>query len=248
MKMTCEEVDRTIPWFLDDELEADLALEVEAHLGECEHCRAALEREGSLRTTLRRAATQVTAPAALRRSVRESIEAERRRERPLYRTWPAAAAAAILVIFIWKGAAGSTVSDLDVVMRVPDLPMDVVSGEVATVQDYLNHRLPFAVRLPRIAEGAVSSLGGRIMQVRDREAAYVRYTTSRGPVSVFVYEDPDDDFSSEVAPLYRVGNQRMLVTEQRGYTFARWRSGGLTYTMVTPLPAREFPALIHAGL
>jgi len=247
MKMTCEEVDRAIPWFLDDELEADLALEVEAHLGECEHCRGALEREGSLRTTLRRAAAQVTAPTSLRRSTREAIEAERRRERPLYRTWPAAAAAAILVIFIWKGAAGSSAPDLDVVMRVPDLPMDVVSAEVAPVQDYLNHRLPFAVRLPRMADGAVSSLGGRIMQMRDREAAYVRYTTSRGPVSVFVYEDPDDDFS-EVAPLYRVGNQRMLVTEQRGYTFAKWRSGGLTYTVMAPLPARDFPNLLRAGL
>lgn len=250
MQMTCDEVERAIPWFLDDELEGDMALEIEAHVAQCESCGAGLEREGRLRLVLRQASARVTAPAALRRSIRESLERERRAQNPLYRAWPAAAAAAILLAFVWQGGTGNAAAaDLEAVTapHTRDWPMDVVAADVSQVQDYFNRRLPFSVRLPRIGESSVGSFGGRIMNWRDRDAAYVRYNMPRGRVSVFVYDDPDEEFP-EVAPGYRFGNQRMLVKAMHGYTVAKWRSAGLTYAVVTDLPANELSMLLRSTM
>ena len=124
--------------------------------------------------------------------------------------------------------------------------MDVVAADVAQVQEYFNRKLPFTVRLPRLAGGTVSSLGGRVVNLRDRDAAYVRYNVPEGRVSVFVYEDPDEDLSSEVAPLYRLGDHRVIVREVHGYRVAKWRAAGLTYSLITDLPPREFTQLLPA--
>ena len=51
---------------LDDELDAEQSIELEAHLAQCAECRARAEREGQLRLVLRRAAQNVKAPASLR--------------------------------------------------------------------------------------------------------------------------------------------------------------------------------------
>ncbi len=249
MVMSCEEVERAIPWFLDDELEADLSLEIEAHVGSCPSCRSVLEQEGRLRLTLRRASRRMAASASLRRSVRESIEAERRQSNVFVRFAPAAAAAAVLAAFIWNGTTSSTMplEEAAAEGHTRDLPMDVVAADVAPVQDYFNHKLPFAVQLPRFNQVRVKSLGGRITHLRDRDAAYVRYDTPQGRLSVFVYEDPDNEIS-EVAPLYLVGSRRMMVKQVRGYTVAKWRSAGLTYSVVTDLPQQEFSTVLRATL
>lgn len=248
MRMTCDEVERSLPWFLDDELEGEVALEIEEHIGGCDSCRAALEREGELRLILRRASASISVPAVLRRSVREAIERERRTQQPFYRAWPAAAAAVIFIALIWRGASGSG-GDFETVAErhARNLPMDVVAADIAQVQDYFNHKLPFRVRLPQLAGGAGSSLGGRVVHLRDRDAAYVRYNIPQGRVSVFVYEDPDEDLSSEVAPLYRLGNHRVIVREVHGYRVAKWRAAGLTYSLITDLPSQEFTQLLPAA-
>jgi anti-sigma factor (TIGR02949 family) len=244
MKMMCSEVIRQIPWLLDDELDAATAHEIESHIHTCDSCRVVLEQEGRLRLALRQVGAQVTVPATLRRKVHELIERERPQPR-LLRAWPFAAAVALLLVFIWKGGAGSSVTDLDVVARVPDLPMDVVAADVAQLQAYFSRKLPFAVRLPHISDDSVSTFSGRVMNLRDRDTAYVRYNMPRGQVSMFVYEDNGDDFP-EIAPLYRIGNERMVVKEVHGYTVAKWRSSGLTYSVVTDLPIEEFSTFVHA--
>jgi anti-sigma factor (TIGR02949 family) len=249
MGISCEEAERAIPWFLDDELEAELALEMEAHLGACSSCRLALEREGRLRLTLRRATQAVTAPAALRRQVREAIERERRHDSKVWRYWPAAAAAAALIALAGLGSGGGAPGELEATAErhARDLPMDVVAGDIGKVQNYFEGKLPFVVHLPQLASMGVNSFGGRITHLADRDAAYVRYEVPAGRVSVFVYEDPGLDFS-EVAPLYQFGHQRVLVRQVRGYNVAKWRSAGLTYSVVSDMPAQDFSSVLRAGL
>lgn len=221
------------------------ALEVEAHIKECPSCRAVLVHEGRLRLALRKVSEQVIAPATLRRKVHAFVARERPQPRWL-RAWPAVAAATLLMVLICKGHnSANHVNDFDVIAKVPDLPMDVVAVDVAPLQAYFSRKLPFAVRLPHISDGTASTFGGRVMNVGNRDTAYVRYNMRRGYVSMFVYEDNDEDFP-ETAPLYRIGNERMLVKQVRGYTVAKWRSSGLTYSVVTDLPVEEFSTLVRA--
>lgn len=166
---------------------------------------------------------------------------------------PAIAAAAILLSFIWKGAGGGLPTDLEdlAARHARDLPMDVTAPDVAEVQSYLSGKLPFAVRLPKLAasEGPIKALGGRIIQLNDREAAYVRYDTAHGRVSMIVYEDgADEPRLSEVSPLYRLGEQPILVKHVRGYSAAQWKQAGLVYSVVTDLPESEFNVVLHQSI
>jgi anti-sigma factor (TIGR02949 family) len=60
--MDCEEARRLIPFFLDDELDAEQSLLMEVHVSACENCQKELQQEGELRLALRRAAQRVVAP------------------------------------------------------------------------------------------------------------------------------------------------------------------------------------------
>jgi anti-sigma factor RsiW len=232
-------------WLLDDEIEPTLLLELEAHLNDCTGCRATLEREARLRDTVRRAVSTTVAPPALRHRIHDVLDRDRRGRTLLAQWWPAAAAAVVLVALMAKGGTGIALPDLDeaALRHARDLPLDVVAADVGQVQRYFAGKLPFAVQLPHVGDTPVRLLGGRVTHVRDREAAYVRYEVPSGRVAVFVYEDPGAEIS-ELAPLYRVGRQRMVVQTVRGFTVARWRAGGLVYSIVTDLPPQEIPRVL----
>lgn len=238
-RLMCEEFERAIPWFLDDELDSEYAFEFEEHLGHCAHCRARLEAEGRLRLALRRASSTIAAPARLRARLNEAIEQEARARSSWSRRWPAAAAAAILLAFVWKGASGESVEDLQeaAARHARNLPMDVVAADLSQVQSYLSSKLPFAVNIPSPVEKP-STLGGRITQIANRDAAYVRYEVPRGRVSIFVYESPDSSIVEE-GPRYRFGQENVMLRRVRGYTAMRWQRNGLVYSVVTDLPEGE---------
>ena len=135
---------------------------------------------------------------------------------------------------------------LGIVHPVISAPMDVIAGNVSQVQEYFNGKLPFAVRLPEVPQPLLKSLGGRVTHLRDRDAAYVRYDMPRGRVSVFVYEDTDDD--SEVAPLYVVGNRgdgkRNVGVVRRGSpTEGGWTT--LAETEPYPISGTQFDHLFN---
>ena len=67
--MDCEESRRLIPFFLDDELDAEQSLLMEVHVAACDACQKELQQEGELRLALRRAAQRVVAPQSLRRRI-----------------------------------------------------------------------------------------------------------------------------------------------------------------------------------
>ncbi len=252
MHMPCDEVQRAIPWLLDDELDAEQCLELEDHLDHCATCRGALEREGHLRLALRRAAASIAVPVSLKNRLRKTMDRERRLQSRWSKAWPAVVAAAILLSFIWKGTTGNLAGDLDDLAARharADVPMDIVAADTAGVQSYFSGKLPFAVRLPRLdPQDPPNALGGRIVQLGDREAAYVRYDTPHGRMSLLVYEDGNRHGLSEVAPLYKLGEHQVMVKHVRGYTAALWRASGLVYAMVTDLPEAEFTVVLHQSM
>ncbi len=247
LELGCEEVERLLPLFLDDELEGDDNNLIEGHLGECGECRLLLEREGRLRFALRQASETISAPIRLRRRLDDAIDEDRQRSHKMYRAWPAAAAAAVLLAFVWKGAfSGHTDYLREAALRHSyDLPMDVVAGDMGSVGRYLSGKLPFAVKLPNRLEEAAQSLGGRVTQLGERQTAYVRMDMPRGRVSVFVYESQPGEAIYEGAPSYRVAGQDVFLKRVRGYTTARWFRDGLVYSVVTDLAETELPEVVR---
>jgi anti-sigma factor RsiW len=252
MSFECDEIRGAIPWLLDEELDPQQVHEVEGHLAKCGPCREVLKREGNLRLALRRVAAESCVSSDLRARISRTCGRERRRHQVIHRVWPAATAAAVLFSFIWQGATGTlSAQDLEeaAVRHARNLPMDVVAGDLDKVQRYFDGKLPFAVRVPQFVRDEPISveLGGRVINLRDQDAAYVRYELPRGRVSVFVYPEPTSA-GSEVMPLYQVGNRRVIIRQVRGYTAAQWRSQGLVYSLVTDLPERELSTVLTAGM
>ncbi|MED5465101.1 MAG: zf-HC2 domain-containing protein [Myxococcota bacterium] len=246
--LNCTEARQIIPWLLDDELDATSSLLIEDHLNECESCRHFIEREGELRLVVRRAAGTVIAPRSLRARVSETVKAQPGASLSASRFWPAAAAAAVLLTFIAQGYFDGVKDDWEVFMgrHARDLPMDVQAAEHAKVQRYFQGRLPFSFQLPRFSEPRDSSglLGGRVTQVKDQDAAYVRYQLPGGNLSVFVYEDRGRNFP-EVEVLQRRGDGGVVMRQLRGYSVARWKQKGIVYSVISDLPEREFRTALH---
>ena len=230
--MRCDDTERAIPWLLDDELQPDQVLALEAHLATCPTCRASYERESRLRLVVRRAGASVTAPPALRHRIRDLLDAEERRVTGFRPLVPAFAAVAILFAFIWRGAGGGLGWAPEIeeaaARHARNLPMDVVAADAGQVQRFFADKLPFAVRVPQVAAMPAAMLGGRVTQLHNREAAFVRYEVPRGRVSVFVYEDARPELTEGVG-FYQLGRQRVQLGRVRGYTVARWRQSGLVY-------------------
>ncbi len=250
--MTCDEVKRAIPWLLDEELDSQQGAEVEHHIHGCPQCRTDLQREGQLRLAVRRAGEVVECPDSLRFKVSRACARERRRHLAWQRTWPAVSAAAILASFIWQGTTGNAeAQDLEeaAVRHARNLPMDVVAGDLVKVEQYFDGKLPFAVHVPDVVRNQPVSvqLGGRVIDLSNREAAYVRYDLPGGRMSVFVYPDPHPRFS-EVIPGYQIGDRRVLIRQVRGYTTAQWHSQGLVYSVVSDLPERELSMVLTANM
>ncbi len=250
--MRCDEAKRALVWLIDNELEPALSLELEAHVDTCGDCRAEFEHEGRLREMTRRAGAKITAPPSLRRNIREVLDAERGRGSRWMQLWPAMAAAAVLISFIWRGAGGPSIGwapELEeaAARHARNLPMDVVSADVSQVQSFFNEKLPFAMRVPRVNAEPLQRLGGRITQLHNRDAAYVRYEVPRGRVSLFVYEDPRPAGPNDAPMLYRIGSTKVQLQRVRGYTVAQWRSSGLVYSVITDLPESELAHVVDFG-
>ena len=245
MELNCEEVRLQVAWLLDGEIEADQIEVLQEHIKFCRDCRAVVERQTELRDVVRRAGARVHAPAGLRDRVRDMVQRDVRPHRGLSRWVPAAAAAAIMLSFVWQGGVGEA-QDLEqfTSRHASNLPMDVRAKDWGQVQDYLTRRLPFAVPRPTLGSEQLNLVGGRVTQVGNREAAYIRYRTGQGQMSVFVHEDRGMGVN-ELAPMYQLGKRRIMMHKLRGFTVARWRANGLVYSVVSDLPEQHFETILY---
>ena len=246
--MDCHEAGMLIPLLLDDELDGEQSLLLEGHLDGCVSCQKKLEREGELRLVLRRAAERVVAPMALRARIADELSQSQREERGWSRWVPIAAAAALMMFLGVEGLFQNSPGDLELVTarHAGNLPMDVAAGEWREVQSYLNRRLPFSVRKPALRQpGDMNLEGGRVTQLGNRDAAWVRYRMRDGRVSMFVYQD-SRPAESDLSPLYRMGKKQVTLKRMRGLNIARWRDGDLVYSIVTDLPASDLRTVLRA--
>jgi anti-sigma factor RsiW len=242
--MPCSEVLGLTPYFLDDELDVQDCLRMEEHLRCCAACANALAAEGRLRLAVRDALQQVRAPADLRLQVRSTMAARRRPAAALLRRWPVALTAALLLALLWRGqgSTGDGLTQAATLSHRSNPPMDVQLSEVAQVERYLSTHLPFPVRLPASADTGWLR-GGRVVRLADRDAALVRFELPRGRISVFVYEESPT--VHEIEPHYRM-RRPTEVRRVGAYSAARWQEDGLGYAVVSDLPVRDLPGVIHA--
>jgi len=133
--MTCQELDERLDEWVDGELAAEGAAEVEAHLASCALCQ---ERERRLRQVLAHAASLprvVTPPRDLWPGIARRLERERSWSwAESWSPWALAAAATVvvgLVAVLWTGRAPSAVRTVEIPAATPEARLAAAPGAVS---------------------------------------------------------------------------------------------------------------------
>ena len=86
--------------------------------------------------------------------------------------------------------------------------------------------------------------GGRLANVRDRDAAYLVYDVDGNKVSVFMF-DPRE-MQGNTLPHQQLGGHEVTFTEERGYKVALFEDAGVGYAIASDMDRDSMVKLISA--
>src|SRR2546425_11317056 len=242
--MTHEGFELQVDAYLDGELAAGDARELETHLAQCPECTRFRDRRLELRAAIVAGVPTFQAPAALRERVRAAARAaaspstrapRRFTARNLWRPLALAASLAAVALGSWtlaqRRAAGEALAD-DVLAShirslMPGHLTDVPSSDQHTVKPWFNGRLDFSPPVYDFAGRGYSLLGGRLDYVNGRPMAALVYGRRQHVINVFVW------------PAARGPSGGSSARTQQGYHELHWTTGDYTYWVVSDLGLTE---------
>jgi anti-sigma factor RsiW len=244
-----EDLDVTHPSFeaqldayLDGELAAVDARELEAHIAQCPECARFRQGRLELRAAIIADVPVFPAPDALRERVRAAIGAAVRARPPrrftargVWRPLALAASLAVVAVGSWRlalqHAAGETLTD-DVLAShirslMPGHLADVPSSDQHTVKPWFNGKLDFSPPVYDFAGRGYPLLGGRLDYLDGRAVAALAYGRRQHLINVFLWPAAR---GPAVASTTRTG---------QGYHVLHWTTADYTYWVVSDLGLAE---------
>jgi anti-sigma factor RsiW len=220
--------------YLDGELAAGDARELETHLAHCPECTRFRNGRLELRAAIVTGVPTFQAPAALRERVRAAIRAPRRfTVQSLWRPLALAASLAVVALGSWtlalQRAAGATLADdvlsshIRSLMPPPGHLTDVPSSDQHTVKPWFNGRLDFSPPVSDFAGRAYPLIGGRLDYVDGRPVAALVYGRRQHMINVFVW------------PAARGASGGPSTRDRQGYHMLHWTTPDYTYWVVSDL-------------
>lgn len=246
--MNCRDLDSQLTPYLDGELIDEARLGVESHLATCETCRRHIEVERHNLLAIRQAARAASpaAPDAFKARLFENLrdDANRRTRSTAQRV--AALAAGVTVVALaghqgWRVHQRRLYEQDAVARHARQFPLEV-QGE--GIEQWFGGKLDHRVKVPSFPNARAA--GARLLQVRDKPAAYIRYegatpqatpVAARGSMGLFVYGDDNQDVDVGTEP---------AVGSSHGYNVVSWRRGDVVYQLVTDLDEADIRELVPA--
>ena len=240
--MNCRDLETQLTPYLDGELIAEARVEFEAHLATCPTCPPHVEVQRHNLSAIRDAARTASpaAPPAFRARLFENIARDSRRQRRLGVGRFAAMAAGVTVAFVIGNHVYRThqlnLYAQDAAMRhARQFPLEITQSPDG-IERWFGGKLDHPVNLPRFPNATAT--GARLLQVRDKPAAYIRYDSAR-PMGLFVFGD-DHELDVGTKAEAEVGSSH-------GYNVVSWREGDVVYQLVTDLDEQDIRDLMPAG-
>jgi len=246
--LRCAGIQRFVDTYLDGEFAERERGELEAHLNECESCRAKVQRHAEFKRQFKEAAPREQAPAALRNRVLRSIRKEQQPQRT-WRRWasramPVAAAGGLIATFLVSRVNCSPVATDVIAKHQRNLPVEI-TGRPDQVQHWYDGKLDFSVRVPSFGS-QVALRGGRLANIRDRQAAYLVYDVHGNKLSVFIF-DPGE-LPMDAPRKQVIGNRDVYFDEERGYNVALFRDRGVGYAIASDLDSDQMYKLVSSAV
>jgi anti-sigma factor RsiW len=244
-------VEAQVDAYLDGELAAIDAVELEAHLTGCASCGRFRDDRLALRTAIAAQMPRFQAPEPLRGRVRAALRkasapSRARRPGPALARWLALAASVVVVaVGSWRLAVGHTASEIltDEVLAshvrslMPGHLSDVVSSDQHTVKPWFNGKLDFSPPVHDFSGRGYPLLGGRLDYLHGRPVAALVYGRRQHLINVFLW--PAAGPVGGGAPLVR-----------QGYHLLHWTTPEYTYWVASDLGLAEltdFAGLLQLG-
>ncbi|SRR6266508_351819 len=251
--MNCDDVRINLRAHQRGQLPAAAEHDVHAHLATCPDCAHVAAVEQELTDVLERRLPQHPASFALKRQLAAQwpVTASRRTWWSAWRPAPLAALALAAVVLLalpllyyeraafrdageGRAMVAEAVND-HLRLLSSQRPLEIESGGLHQVKPWFEGRLDFAPVVAFEGDADFPLKGGAIGYFRDRKAAVLVYTRRLHPISLFVFRAdglpwPANDGAGSTA-------------DERGFTVALWRRGGLGYALVSDVDRRELASL-----
>ncbi|MEW5737501.1 MAG: zf-HC2 domain-containing protein [Myxococcota bacterium] len=236
--MNCRELETAQTPYLDGELIAEARQDVESHLATCAACRKRVEVERHNLTLIRTASKDgcPPAPQALRSRIFDAVRRDDTRRRRLRVIKFSAAAAGLTLAVVAANhqyrAFQRGLFERDAALRhARQFPLEIQQPRTQDIERWFGGKLDHPVNVPRFVNATAA--GARLLQVRDKPAAYIRYDAPR-PMGLFVYGDDHE---------VDVGSEPALGTSN-GFNVVSWRNGDVVYQLVTDLEEQDIRELL----
>lgn len=246
MSTSCEQARAWIHPYVDGEIAPADHLALEAHLLDCDACRAEYEDVRHVVDTLRGATPLYPVSASLPLKVKAILDGDGSVRRRLARRRVAimvgAFAATILVFALAPTLRTQRFTSFAATTHAQyaqgALPLGIASDEPDEVSAWLRTHLPFHLSLPNFPSQlgepkGYSLVGARLMQFDGQEVAYLAYTMDARPISLLVTS------SANVVPsggdAYTSGKLVFHFSSEKGLKLISWRDRGLSYALVSDL-------------
>jgi len=233
--------------YIDGELAAEKAAEVERHLETCAACLALVESERRVSAAVRHHGERFRAPAHLKARVLSEVVRRSRRSgwsdlRMLGLGWnPVAIAASVLLTVL--ASSGGTIAYLErsagenkapLVQEVvagqirslmADHLTDVSSSDQHTVKPWFNGKLDFSPPVVDLTTEGFPLVGGRLDYLDRRQVAALVYRHRQHVINLFIWPEG--------------GEEAARAEALQGYNLLYFKHGGMEYWAVSDLNAAE---------
>jgi len=231
--------------YLDGELAADDAVELEAHLRACPDCSRFEQHRRALSVAVRDQIPRFQAPDTLRARVQTALRAEVNRAAPRrvvgWRALAVAASLAVVAVGSWqlalRRAGGQAIADQVLASHVRSLMAghlaDVPSSDQHTVKPWFNGKLDYSPPVYDFAGQGYPLLGGRLDYVADRAVAALVYGRRQHVINLFVW------------PAERGPTGGPPEVTRQGYHMLYWRAPDYAYWVVSDLGTAELSGFVQ---